>query len=215
MLESSLAASSLAASNLPTFFSAVSVVPATDISSQALFTTGSHDDEVVNYWPADPDGAPWGYWQGSDLDVNWSDGSTAEAHSWTAVSDGNGLWAVGGGRTLSELTLLSIRRFFTDGSWAYGAAMTVGRLTPAVAAVGGKLYVFGGEQLRRTGSFANPWTRDQLISAERYDPDTNSWSALPDMPAELSSPVATSSGDAIFISRGSGKGNYVILTFTP
>ncbi len=214
-LESSVSASALSDSNLSTFYSSVSAVPGTATSSLALFTTSSHDDEVLSYLPGDPDGAPWGYWPDSELDLIWGDGSTAEAHSWTAASNGTAMYAVGGGRTLSEVTLDQIRRFFTDGTWALLAPMNEGRLTPAVAAVDGDLYVFGGDRLRRTGSFSNPWTRDDLVSAERYDTDTDSWSSLPDMPAELRSPTATSSGDAIYISRGYGRGDYVILEFTP
>ena len=69
--------------------------------------------------------------------------------------------------------------------------------------------------MRRTSSFTDPWVRDELTSAELYDPATDSWSNLPAMPVELNQPIATASDQAIYISKGLSSSEFTILQFSP
>lgn len=64
----------------------------------------------------------------------------------------------------------------------------------AAASVGGKLYAFGGEYFNNGGGvYAESW---------EYDPATDNWNALPDMPHPRHGLGAVSVGDEIYVIGG-------------
>jgi N-acetylneuraminic acid mutarotase len=80
-------------------------------------------------------------------------------------------------------------------SWETGPPMPTGRSGIAVVAHRGRLYVFGGETVRRFSSK----TFDQ---AERFDPGTGRWERLPPMPTGRHGLGAASFGEAIYVLGG-------------
>lgn len=81
--------------------------------------------------------------------------------------------------------------------WETRAPMPQAQGGLAAAAVGGKLYAFGGEQFVPTSKvFGDAWV---------YDPATDRWSALPPMPAPRHGHGAAAIGNRIFLVGGGEK----------
>ena len=80
-----------------------------------------------------------------------------------------------GGRSGDDVALNSVESYDPDtDSWEESVPMSKARCEAKVARVNGSLYVFGGSAGRvGTGG----WSR----SAERFDPVTKRWEALPDL----------------------------------
>ncbi|KAJ4823030.1 hypothetical protein Tsubulata_012345 [Turnera subulata] len=93
-----------------------------------------------------------------------------------AVLGGGQLYAVGGAGNTAPQCLQTVRGLdlsstCTAGGWVAKPPMLVPRCNPHTATVGGKLYVLGG---------ASDYGRDPW--GEVYDPESNTWEALPDPP---------------------------------
>ena len=97
-------------------------------------------------------------------------------------------------------------------TWATGAPMPTGRSGHAGAVLRGCLYAFGGE-----GNGARP---DGLFpQSEVYDPRTNTWESLPQMPTPRHGIGAAVVGDKIYIPGGGAVAGFgatpVHEVFTP
>ncbi|MBN2537188.1 hypothetical protein JXB37_02805, partial [candidate division WOR-3 bacterium] len=126
----------------------------------------------------------------------WSEGLS---HPGGGISNGDAiavsdtLICVGGGYTstggnYNNITLLNL----SANTWTAGATMPIASLMYyAMAASGGNAYVFGGAY---GTSVSN--------QAHRYDPATNSFTALANMPLALRSQVAVTAGDTIYLIGG-------------
>lgn len=95
-----------------------------------------------------------------------------------AVAFNDELWVIGG-RWGGTGALATVEIFSpASGSWRDGPEMNEARSGFGAAAVGGRIVVAGGEILG-----ARPWTA--LAGAEVYDPDTDAWTLLPELPAGI------------------------------
>ena len=91
-------------------------------------------------------------------------------HSLSSAVLGNYIYAVGGHVSNSRS---EVERYdFTTGTWESRASLNTARSGAGVAAYDGRIYVFGGN---RYGTYQS--------SIERYDPDTNAWSYVGNMPS--------------------------------
>lgn len=105
-----------------------------------------------------------------------------------------------GGKTSSTTHQRTLRIYTaSSNSWATGADLPAayaggaGVENVAAVAAGGKLYVFGGQ----TAAFAG-----FVNSAAVYDPDTDSWTALPDMPTARGGATAQVIASRIYVVGG-------------
>ncbi len=95
-----------------------------------------------------------------------------------AVAFNDELWVIGG-RWGGTGALATVEIFSpASGSWRDGPEMNEARSGFGAAAVGDRIVVAGGEILG-----ARPWTA--LAGAEVYDPDTDAWTLLPELPAGI------------------------------
>jgi N-acetylneuraminic acid mutarotase len=101
-----------------------------------------------------------------------------------------------GGRVPGDMELTSHEIYDrAAGSWTVGPPLPTGRSGIAVVAHRGRLYVFGGETV---GWFSSS-TFDE---AERFDPETGRWAALPPMPTARHGLGAASFDEAIYVLSG-------------
>jgi N-acetylneuraminic acid mutarotase len=77
-------------------------------------------------------------------------------------------------------------------SWETRALAPIGRSEGQGAAVGGKLYAFGGFYTGTTTT----------ARSDLFDPATNTWSRLPDMPEELTHSATVADGNTIWLIGG-------------
>ncbi len=82
-------------------------------------------------------------------------------------------------------------------TWSPLPPMSVPRVGPAVAAVAGKIYVFGGFS-------RSTWSANR--TAESYDVARGRWERIPDMPHGLSWGTAVAVGRKIYVTGGVGFG---------
>lgn len=114
----------------------------------------------------------------------------------SAAAVGGKLYVVGAGTPLGVYDP-------TANAWSLGAPLPVSVYAPAAAAIGGELYVFGGS----TNGNASTTVR---ATAQRYDPATNAWSLLPDMPTARHWCAAASVAGSAFVFGGfNGSGNAI------
>jgi non-specific serine/threonine protein kinase len=100
---------------------------------------------------------------------------------------------------------LAIYDIQTD-SWETGAVVPFEGLNhQATAVYDGKLYTFGG--------LGPDELLDKLVLV--YDPATDSWKRLPDMPETRQSATAVTLGDAIYIVGGAGSNAKALLRYRP
>jgi N-acetylneuraminic acid mutarotase len=83
------------------------------------------------------------------------------------------------------------------GTWTTRAPMPTARNGLAVAVVNNKIYAFGG------ATDFNPWTNN-LNVVEEYDPSTDNWSTIQQMPTSRSLLGAAAVGDKIYAIGGLG-----------
>jgi hypothetical protein len=104
-----------------------------------------------------------------------------------------------GGRVPGDMELTTHEIYDpATGSWTAGPPMPTGRSGIAVVAHRERLYVFGGETVR--------WLRSRTFDeAERFDPATGRWEALPPMPTARHGLGAASVADAIYVLSGGPK----------
>ena len=93
------------------------------------------------------------------------------------------------------------------GLWSVGPPLPGPAVeNPAVAAEGGKLYVFGGSA---SGSFSG------VTNAAVFDPATNSWTQLPAMPTARGGATAQALGGKIYVVGGLGTDSASSRRWTP
>ncbi len=115
-----------------------------------------------------------------------------------AVAFNDELWVIGG-RWGGTGALATVEIFDpASGVWRDGPEMNEARSGFGAAVVGDRIVVAGGEILG-----ARPWKA--LASAEVYDPDTDAWTLLPELPAGIHGmPVVGYEGTA-FVLGGSDR----------
>ena len=138
----------------------------------------------------------------------------AGTNSWSSVPDmatardNPGMAAIGGklyvfgGRTRTssstvDPTLSSVEIFEPGVGWSVGTPMPTGRRTMNVVVVNGEAIVMGGEKTDVGGSF---------IANEGYDPATNSWRLLTNMPTGRHGAVAGLVDDVVIVAGGGPTG---------
>jgi N-acetylneuraminic acid mutarotase len=109
-----------------------------------------------------------------------------------AVVDGR-LYAIGGRFRHQFTANVDVTEVYdprTDG-WSTGAPLPTTRSGVAAATIGGRIYVFGGED--PDGTFGEN---------EAYDPATDSWVSLPPMPTARHGLGAAVVGQTIYVVAG-------------
>jgi hypothetical protein len=81
-----------------------------------------------------------------------------------------------------------------DGTFFLRAALDVPRTEAGGVAVGGSLYILGG-----INSFAQT-----LTDFHAYDPNTDKWTRLPDVPYPVNHPGVVTDGERIYVAGGFG-----------
>jgi N-acetylneuraminic acid mutarotase len=119
---------------------------------------------------------------------------TPRDHLAAAVVDSK-LYAVGGRLAFDYSRNLDVNEEYNlagaPGSWTTRARMPTARSGIAAAAVGGRIYVFGGE--------APEGTFDEN---EAYDPETDTWETMAPMPTARHGLGAAVVGDTIYVIGG-------------
>jgi N-acetylneuraminic acid mutarotase len=83
-----------------------------------------------------------------------------------------------------------------ENKWEKGKSLHEARQGVQVAALGGKLYAIGGVSVRNE--------KVELLSTfERYDPESNTWESLPDLPVPILAPGIAVIKGKIFVIGGS------------
>eukprot|EP00811_Abedinium_folium_P034334 NODE_7223_length_1598_cov_6.222978.p1 GENE.NODE_7223_length_1598_cov_6.222978~~NODE_7223_length_1598_cov_6.222978.p1 ORF type:complete len:311 (+),score=59.70 NODE_7223_length_1598_cov_6.222978:163-1095(+) len=137
---------------------------------------------------------------GPGKDADWSAARplpSIRSHLAAAAPGDGALYAIGGTDGCNALAV--VERFEPAagelGVWTAAPALSIARYHLAAAALDGALYAFGGWQLPGVPSAV----------AERLDPRTAAWSALPPMPtprAGLAAAATTGGGSALFVAGG-------------
>jgi N-acetylneuraminic acid mutarotase len=110
-----------------------------------------------------------------------------------------GVAYVCGGFGLGGVTVATVEAYdTTSGSWTTLAPMPVALNHPAAAALGGKVYVFGGDSPTRTENVAL-----------ELDPQANAWTMRSRMPTARNAAVAIPLGDRIYVIGGTPGGRDV------
>jgi len=136
--------------------------------------------------------------------------------SWMKAVSLNGNIYVTGGLGWYALNTLGIYNPQTD-SWAQKASMSTARFEHGAVALNGKIYVFGGANFDNNGYLV------YLRSGEVYDPATNTWSPIADMPIPLARMGATTDGRYIYAIGGTNEPSWgwwygalpVVLRYDP
>lgn len=101
-----------------------------------------------------------------------------------------------GGRVPGDMELTTHEVYDPPtGAWTAAPPLPTGRSGIAVVEHQGRLYVFGGETVGRFSS-------STFDEAERFDPATGRWEALPPMPTARHGLGAAAFGDAIYVLSG-------------
>lgn len=113
----------------------------------------------------------------------------------------NNIYAIGGqhGHNRTLVTQASVQRYDpADDSWTELASLPygLGHISSATVAVGGRIYVVGGE----TSGYGS-YTDNVLV----YDPELDVWSATTPYPRAENSLIGGALGNEIFITGGSEK----------
>lgn len=137
-----------------------------------------------------------------DIDANsWSAGALAPGpvrSEGAAVDHGGFFYAVGGRPVIADLDRYDPA---TD-TWVSLANMPAGRAGLGAAVVGNAIYAIGG----RTG--ASPCSGGELAGVDRYDIDTNTWSAVSPLPSARSDLAAVAHGGKIYVFGGCAAGAF-------
>ena len=120
-----------------------------------------------------------------------------------------GFFYVIGGRTLIGGILNDLEQYDpVTNTWATLASMPTPRAGSAAAVVDDALYVIGGRTVG--GGICSGAVAGLLATVERYDIDTNTWSAVAPLPSPRSDLEAVAHGGKIFVFGGCSAG--VIFT---
>jgi N-acetylneuraminic acid mutarotase len=139
--------------------------------------------------------------------VGWAQGNwttdgpllpTPRSEIGAAVADGQ-LFVLGGG--IGDAQKLNEVLDLGSGQWRSGAPMPRGLNHHGVAALNGRVYVFGGsdENGRPTST------------AQEYDPPTSSWRVLAEMPTPRSSPGVAALNGLLYVVGGIGARNTPVV----
>ncbi|CAK0910907.1 unnamed protein product [Prorocentrum cordatum] len=97
------------------------------------------------------------------------------------------------GGQAERTTLASVDRFVASrGSWESLPPMPTARSFCTAVAVGGRVYVFGGERDQRSA----------FAAAECFDPASSEWERLPPMPTPRAGCAAAAAGGKIYVCGG-------------
>ncbi|MGD9200689.1 MAG: kelch repeat-containing protein [Chitinispirillia bacterium] len=121
------------------------------------------------------------------------------------------IYVVGGAMSINhdKLPLATVESYtFDDNTWKSCKSLDSARYAHTVVAAAGKLYVFGGIYKGVNGGAKD------LTSIKQYDPRTDEWTTVGDMPSILIAPAACVINDSIYIFGGitHGSNGYVITT---
>ncbi|MBW8888014.1 MAG: hypothetical protein JF616_09685 [Fibrobacteres bacterium] len=94
--------------------------------------------------------------------------------------------------------------------WIQGANMPGSRNHPAVCALDGKFYVFGGYDWPCCANY--PWPYGST-NAWQYDPKTNAWKTLANVPRRLGAGLAVPFDGKIYVMAGTDSGKYHSVAF--
>ena len=106
---------------------------------------------------------------------------------------GDKIYVAGGRQAFGNHASLQIYDATTD-SWTAGEPMPNRRSGHGVEALKGRLYVFGGEDSR---------DNSVLSEAERYDPRTDTWESLTDLPVAVHGLASAADENGIYLLGGS------------
>ena len=139
--------------------------------------------------------------------------STVEAYApatdtWTAIVDmptarnslstsvvGDRIYAIGGSQAGKGISVVEVFDPATD-TWTAMADMPTAREAVSTGAMNGKIYAIGGREY--AGAPSGP-----LSIVEVYDPATDTWTAIVDMPTARTDPSVSVVGDRIYVIGGS------------
>jgi N-acetylneuraminic acid mutarotase len=109
------------------------------------------------------------------------------------------IFVVGGAmsESLDKKPLATVESYnFKDSTWKSCKSLDSARFAHVTVAVAGKLYVFGG-----TYKGVNGGAKD-LTSIKQYDPQTDEWTTIGDIPSTLVAPAACVINDSVYIFGG-------------
>ncbi|KAL3317911.1 hypothetical protein Ciccas_003434 [Cichlidogyrus casuarinus] len=193
------------ADNIPDLFVNTAYAAAVSAEGTLFFTGGSTEmrNKYVNTT----------YLLNADDPDDWKQGpSMLRARAYHSLVYLNGRIYALGGRSSNEFlkTCEYLQVNVTENTlseWKQCAPMKEARSKFATTVYDGKIYVFGGEVITRTYyKFSG--------TAERYDPETDSWISLPTMPSKTSSQIAVVFKDKIYVAGGRTFNAYKIIGAT-
>jgi N-acetylneuraminic acid mutarotase len=135
---------------------------------------------------------------------------------WDGAAIGDSLFCVGGEMKRTPATdanKASDELWIYDAKadkWTQGANMPGGRNHPAVCALDGKLYVFGGYDWSCCKNY--PWPYGGT-NAWQYDPKTKAWKTLANIPRRLGAGLAAPFEGKIYVMAGTDSGGYHSVAF--
>lgn len=203
-------------------WSTLTQMPAAQIEAMAV----EHEGRIHILGGRTPNFDDASYWS-EYRDVDWHYVYDIQRNSWSqaaplpsprnsaAVAIIDGLIYVAGGRTMKGGNMAHLDRYdpVTD-QWESLSAMpyTGGGINGEVA--GGRFYVFGGEELGVRG------VEGVFPHAVRYDPTTDQWQTLPDMPTARHGHAVVSLQGTLFTIGGgtrsaTGATTATVEAFTP
>lgn len=130
---------------------------------------------------------------------------------WDGATIGDSLFVVGGEMKRmpqTDNTKPSDELWIYDGKgdeWTQGANMPAGRNHPAVVALDGMLYVFGGYEWACCNAY--PWKYGST-NAWQYNPKTNSWKTLAPLPRRMGAGMAAAFDGKIYVMAGTDTGEF-------
>jgi len=120
--------------------------------------------------------------------------------AWMRLANLNGTLYLTGGSILNGSSMDRVFKYDADkDEWIEVAPMNEAHSLHGMVALNNKLYVFGG---------ADEW-RDGSDTAEVYDPASETWSYINDMPEYIMGMGATTDGRFIYLIGGSMWGNWI------
>jgi len=130
---------------------------------------------------------------------NYTDMPQALAYG-EAVTVGSNIYYLGGTTSASALLSTNYRYNTSNNTWSIMAPLPRVLAGHGAIAVGGKIYVFGGS--RTNNSHSSPSNTTYC-----YNPETNTWTTLTNMPASLSGMGVAAIGDIVYIFGGRNNPN--------
>ena len=98
-----------------------------------------------------------------------------------------------GNNTALAIALTGQGEAFVDFNWTVGTPSPIARVEAGGAVINDKIYVFGG--------FTNT-SMDASLQSHVYDPSTNVWTRLADMPAKITHSICAADGNIVWIVAG-------------